>query len=63
MENLTPNSPLVDTTDQSQIASPIENVKEESEWNTRERYNIGHLTKNGMDDLLKLKEKLIRSGI
>ena len=42
----------------------IENAyKESPEWENRKRYNIDQLTSKGMDDLLKLKEKLLKSGV
>ena len=48
--------------------SNVENIDndiieiEQPALETREHYNIDHLTSKGMDDLLKLKERLLKSG-
>lgn len=64
MKNHKINSVLSENPEELQNRPTSEFITEESiDWNTRERYNIGHLTKNGIEDLLKLKEKLIKAEI
>ena len=47
-------------TELKQVISYKNNEEDRPEWELRKRYNIDQLTSKGMDDLLKLKEKLLK---